>query len=193
MAKGEDAEEKPAGETYKPASTSWGLFERPKNISSSYGGGRNLPREVVSEEIEEKRRRTQARIDQYRKRILQSEDFGAAGTSARDRISRGKELMRQGMLQNAASQFREASDAIPPTSTLGGDALLNLAICLDSMGRHDEARRFYEKLKVHRDFAIAKQAEKFLFVSGKYFFVQGISREPTVSMTNSASQMRWMH
>ena len=156
--------------SYKPtASTSWGVFERPKNISKAYGGGRNIPFGGESkdpEELEEKRKKTMAKIAQYRKKRLQLDNADLEDdtlSKAKLGIERGKVLMRKGSLPSAREEFENAAKLVSPASTLGGEAQLQIAICCDSMGRYEEAKEKYKKLTTHRDYTIARQAENFLF------------------------------
>ncbi|CAM9790084.1 unnamed protein product, partial [Discosporangium mesarthrocarpum] len=52
---------------HKPAVSTWGVFERPKDISRAYGGGRD-PRQRQVDPEEQKRRdeETQALLQRYR-------------------------------------------------------------------------------------------------------------------------------
>ncbi len=165
----ETSEEVREEETYKPASTSWGMFERPNNISKAYGGGKNIPfggERQSAEEIEEKRKKTLAKIQQYRKKRLALENSGLEDdtlTKAKEGIQRGKILMLKGSLSEAKEEFQNALKLVSPSSSIGGEAQLQLAICVDSMGRYEEAKEKYKKLTTHRDFTISRQAENFLF------------------------------
>jgi tetratricopeptide (TPR) repeat protein len=146
------------------------MFERPNNISKAYGGGKNIPfggEQKNPEELEEKRKKTLAKIAQYRQKRLQSEDNANLEddtvSKAKFSIERGKNLMRLGQLTSAREEFESVSKLVSPKSSLGGEALLQIAICLDSMGRYEEAQEKYKKLTSHRDYTISRQAEKFLF------------------------------
>lgn len=156
--------------TYQPASTSWGVFERPNNISKAYGGGKNIPyggEQKNAEELEEKRKKTLAKIQQYRQKRMQLEEDANLEddtlAKAKFSIERGKSLMRAGQLTSAKEEFQSAAKLVSPKSSIGGEALLQIAICLDSMGRYEEAQERYKKLTSHRDYTISKQANKFLF------------------------------
>lgn len=159
----ETSEEVREEETYKPASTSWGMFERPNNISKAYGGGKNIPfggERQSAEEIEEKRKKTLAKIQQYRKKRLALENSGLEDdtlTKAKEGIQRGKILMLKGSLSEAKEEFQNALKLVSPSSSIGGEAQLQLAICVDSMGRYEEAKEKYKKLTTHRDFTISSK------------------------------------
>jgi len=164
------SDEEGASQNYKPSSSgSWGLFERPDNISKAYGGGKNIPfggEKLSAEDVEEKRKKTLAKIQQYKKKKLElaNADLGDDTLSrAKEGIQRGKALMLKGSLTEAREEFQNAAKLVSPASSIGGEAQLQIAICCDSMGRYDEAKEKYKKLTTHRDFTISRQAENFLF------------------------------
>ena len=59
--------------------------------------------------------------------------------------------------------FQQASDMVPLRSNIGGQVNLQLAICLDSMGRNEEAYVIYKRLKGHNAAGVSKTAQRMLF------------------------------
>jgi len=145
------------------------VFERPSDISKAYGGGKKIPFGGEAKdpaEVEEKRKKTMAKIQQYRRKRLELDNEGLEDDTlnkAKLGLERGKILMRKGSLAAAREEFENASKLVSPASTLGGEALLQTAICYDSMGRYEDAKEMYKKLTTHRDYTIARMAEQFLF------------------------------
>ena len=55
---------------YQPKVSTWGVFERPDNISKEFGGGRKISmggEEETEEQIAERRKRVQDKLNKYRK------------------------------------------------------------------------------------------------------------------------------
>jgi hypothetical protein len=68
-------------ETYKPKTGSWGAFERPKDISKAYGGGRRVGAGIDETSLLESTRDTRERLQKYREKVgidVQSEKDNAA-------------------------------------------------------------------------------------------------------------------
>ena len=124
-------------EAYRPKSTSWGVFERPRDISREFGGGRNLPlggEALDEDEVEEKRRKTLALVNEYKRKQLataNSQSTDEVVSQARAGVERGKSLMRLGRFTQAMDEFAAAGKLVSPNSSIGGDCRLQTAICLD--------------------------------------------------------------
>jgi hypothetical protein len=56
-------------ETYKPKTGSWGAFERPKDISKAYGGGRRVGAGIDETSLLESTRDTRERLQKYREKV----------------------------------------------------------------------------------------------------------------------------
>jgi hypothetical protein len=77
-------------ETYKPKTGSWGAFERPKDISKAYGGGRRVGAGIDETSLLESTRDTRERLQKYREKVgidVQSEKDNAADIEEALRIA----------------------------------------------------------------------------------------------------------
>ena len=199
---------------YKPAVNTWGVFDRPKNISKAFGGGRNLTPEDSKMSAAEQRKYDadlKRKLARFRKasgltvdpaqearcesltaqgelswppsllsfvvgalvvrltnaaaaRLSQQcTSVGASTASLRQErncglVHAGSVLLDGGRLPQALRLFDEAAALLPVKSSAGGEAALKRAITLDSLGRHDEAKKLYSQLRTHRVTHIAKTA-----------------------------------
>lgn len=171
-----------AGE-YRPAVATWGMFPCPKNISKEYGGGRNLRpgQPLESEEEEEAReRRVSAALLGYRKAAGLEVD-PASEHAAAALVVAGEALFREGLISAAVPKFQEAADLMPLRTRVGGEARLRHAICLDSLGRNEDAYAIYKQLKSHSAPGVAKQANRMLFgfKAAQTLKVESITYAPT--------------
>ena len=151
--------------TYKPKTTSWGVFERPVDISAAYGGGRNLqPGQPLETEAESAARLAKVRTAMMAFKKAQGMDLSdeVAGKVA-DAMQRGEAAFTGGRLERAAIAFREAADLAPLRSEPGGQARLRLALCMDSCGNSAEAKELYTALGSHPNAEIKKQASRLLW------------------------------
>ena len=87
---------------YKPKVSTWGVFERPPDISKTYGGGRTIKREELEDEeaIAERKTRVAKKLAKYR------EDQGKTLTNAefeevKELLRTSDEAIRQGYMQAA--------------------------------------------------------------------------------------------
>ncbi|KAK9787243.1 hypothetical protein WJX73_004807 [Symbiochloris irregularis] len=150
---------------YKPKVATWGVFPRPDNISKAFGGGRTIR---PGEELEDQERRaarrakTMAILAEYKKG---REDTMDPVTEAAVQVlyDNGSELMRRGRLEAASEVFREATAMAAPMSLLGGDCKMQLAICLDSMSRSEDALPLYKQMTRHPQAHISKRARQMIF------------------------------
>jgi len=156
-----DGEKKKGG--YQPKVNTWGVFERPANISEAYGGGRTIrPGEAL--EAEEK---TQERVARVRQKLAQyNREAGNSMTDeekadAEAKMKAAQRKMDNGDLNLAAPMFKEIADGLNFKTTAAGEAMLMHALCLDSMGKNDEARDIYANLCGHPNMSVSKRARGF--------------------------------
>ncbi|GAB4817470.1 hypothetical protein N2152v2_004516 [Parachlorella kessleri] len=154
-----------AGRVHKPKVATWGVFPRPQNISEAYGGGRNL-RPGQALESEQQAQEREARIAKalagYRKTLgLDIDPHDEAKASAL--CEEGAALFKQAALAAALEKYAAAAALLPARSIVGGEARLRQALCLDSLGRNQEAYEIYKQIKGHPTAAVAKQANRMLF------------------------------
>lgn len=165
---------------YAPKVSTWGVFPRPPDISKAYGGGRTIRpgQQLESPEDEAARKqKTKDLIQAYRKK--------AGLDIPPDVLVRYQELFDEGEIimertayQKAAEIFGEAAGLVPFPSPQFGKAALNRAVCLDSIGKSEEARRAYEALRRHPDTQIARMARQlgYGFEAGKFLKVDKMAR-----------------
>lgn len=162
---GNSLDEVNKGGLYKPKVATWGIFERPANISRAYGGGRTIkPGEQLETEDEKNIResRTRQLLDAYRKKIgLDVEPEIKA--NCLKALEDGNDLMKKGEMRSALIFFEKVMEQMPFQSELHGTAALQWALCLDSMNRFQEARSMYEKIVSHPNVSVRKKAKQLLF------------------------------
>ena len=152
-------------DTHKPAVATWGVFPRPSNISKTYGGGRNIrPGQQLEtkEEEEARKQRVAAALASYRK---------AAGLdiepevedAAMELYEQGQMLFEAGSLRAALEKYELACELVPLKSKVGGLANFQRAVCLDSLGRNDEAYPIYKSLRGHSAPGVAKNSKRMMF------------------------------
>ena len=150
---------------HKPAVATWGVFPRPKNISETYGGGRNLkPGQALETEDQaaERQKRVTAALLEYKKTMGLDID-PAVEAKAVKLYEQGEILFKDGRITEALKIFSDAAALVPLKTKIGGQAYLQKAICLDSLGMNDEAYQIYNSLKGHNGPGVAKAARRFLF------------------------------
>lgn len=170
---------------HKPKVATWGLFPRPRNISEAYGGGRNLrPGQALEseEEAAARQQRVSAALKQYRKTLGLDID-PATEAKAQALYNEGVQLFEQGLITSALPSFSEASELMALRSRLGGEARLQQAICLDSLGRNSEAYEIYKRIENHPAPGVAKKAKRMLFgwKAADQLKTQTLSYTPTTS------------
>mmetsp|Transcript_1205 Transcript_1205/g.4032 ORF Transcript_1205/g.4032 Transcript_1205/m.4032 type:complete len:445 (+) Transcript_1205:70-1404(+) len=152
---------------YKPKVGTWGVFERPADISKAYGGGKRVGLGGYQEDEEtraKKRAETEELLRQYRRsrgmdltlELEHADEIAAAQEEAR-------QLMRFGDRRGAISQLEAVTEWCTSNTPLGGSTLLELAIALDADGRRDEARKLFVKLQSSEDKNTRKVAQQMLF------------------------------
>ncbi len=145
--------------------STWGVFERPSNISEAFGGGRNLTPGGEAGDAEAAAAslaKVRSAVSDYRKKLgIDVEPEVAVEVTAL--LATGDAAMSAGQLDAAADAFRQAADKAALASAQGGTARLRLALCLDSQGRAEEARELYTALGRHPDGNVKKQAARLLW------------------------------
>jgi tetratricopeptide (TPR) repeat protein len=165
-----DADEKAVGydvedAVYKPSVSTWGVFERPPDISKTYGGGRTVKREELEDEeaIAARRARVAKKLAKYR------EDQGMTLTNAeyaevREVLERSGEAMKRGYMQDALDLLEPwALDRIGQKTEMGGRIIFNYAICLDNLQRRDEALKQYRRCIGNQYGNVSKQADRMIW------------------------------
>ena len=182
---------------YTPSRSSWGVFERPRDISKTFGGGRVITRaemDAMDEEFsrqEEVRaasleswkgetlRKENANEEKIRKALDWSRTYMLMGDTKKVRVSHYEPhhcqtaaatlvLAVDGKFHfadfghltfdrhpshdvllpfyQAVTSLEGVSDYCSWQSDFGGEVLLELGMCLETVNRTDEARKIYGKL-----------------------------------------------
>jgi hypothetical protein len=153
---------------YSPKTTSWGVFPRPGNISEAFGGGRNLQPGAPLESPEEAAERTakvKAALAALRAAQGLDVDEADAGRIA-SLLAEADAAFNGGRLERAAESYRAAAALAPFRSEQGGEARLQLALCLDSLAEPrgvEEAKDLYNSLARHPTAAVSKRAKRLLW------------------------------
>ncbi len=141
------------------------MFERPNNISEAYGGGRNIdPNEELEPEAvtAERLKRIRGAVGDYRKKLGIDVEPEVA-VEVEGLLAEGEAAQLAGKLERAEALFREVTVKASLMSEQGGEARLRLALCLDSLGKADEARELYTQLGRHPNSDLKKQAQRLLW------------------------------
>lgn len=150
---------------HKPKVATWGVYPRPQNISQAYGGGRNIrPGQELESEEEAKARgdRVSKALADYRKNAGLEVD-SAIEEEATKLYEEGEELFELGSISSALEKFSASADLVPLKCRIGGLANFRKAVCLDSLGRNEEAYTIYKSLKGHTAPGVSKNSQRMLF------------------------------
>ncbi|CAB1105150.1 unnamed protein product [Ectocarpus sp. CCAP 1310/34] len=149
-------------DTHKPAVSTWGVFERPKDMSKAFGGGRDPTLKRL--DPEEKRRRdeeTKAILNSYRgstgedlKREKESE------TEIKAALAQSKRAMKFGDTFGAVSALEGVKQECSIHGPLGAVVFLELAMALEATGRSYQAQDIYKVLRRSKNREIKSQAKR---------------------------------
>ncbi|CAM9356048.1 unnamed protein product [Hapterophycus canaliculatus] len=158
--------EKPAEgadiDTHKPVVSTWGVFERPKDMSKAFGGGRDPT--IKRLDPDEKRRRdeeTKAILNSYRgstgedlKREKDSEDKIKAA------LKQSRRAMKFGDTFGAVSALESVKQECSIHGPVGGVVFLELAMALEATGRSYQAQDIYKVLRRSKNREVKGQAKR---------------------------------
>ena len=153
------------GSVYKPKVATWGVFERPPDISKTYGGGRTIKKEELEDEaaIAQRRERVAKKLAKYR------EDQGmslsnAEMEEAKETLAKADEAIKLGYMADALEILEPwALDRIGPKTEIGGKMIFNYALCLDQLQRREEALKQYRRCIGNQYGTISKQADRMMW------------------------------
>lgn len=155
-----------ASPAYKPKVSTWGVFERPSNISEAYGGGRTIrPGQPLEspEQAAAREARTAALLAAFKTKAGLDAVDPEEEAAANAQYEAGMALLRKGDLDGASVTLGAAAARLPARSRTAGLAALNKAIADDSLGRREDAYSAYKRLAVHPTGEVAKKAKQMLF------------------------------
>jgi hypothetical protein len=141
-------------ETYKPQSSSWGEFARPKNIPEFFGGGVHVPEGGVSlkgdKEWLAKYDNLMAQVREYKKEV-QGTVLTPLEKADEERINVARGQARKFMLRG---EYEAAKDALLPfrnicsvRSALGASMLMDLAMAYEALYEFKEAQEIYTQVR----------------------------------------------
>ncbi|KAK9867865.1 hypothetical protein WJX84_002684 [Apatococcus fuscideae] len=131
----------------------------------AYGGGRTIRQgeALETEEVAQARKQRIAealsRYKQTSGTIVDSETEAASQAL----YAEAEALFKEGLVAAAGEKYAEAAQGMPLRTQLGGQARLQHAICLDSLGRGKEAHGIYGTLSRHPTGYVAKRANQMAF------------------------------
>ena len=108
------------------------------------------------------RARTAAALRAYKEKaglIVSDEELA----QAKETLDRGLAVFERGDFQTAAEIFQEVETYVHRQTDVGGQALLQRAIALDSLGRGADARTLYAALQRHPNAYVARTAKRLSF------------------------------
>ncbi|KAJ8435590.1 hypothetical protein Cgig2_021744 [Carnegiea gigantea] len=157
--------EEESPDLYKPKVSTWGVFPRPRDISKTFGGGRNIrPGEALEtpQDRATKEARTKQLLASYERKIGLSMD-PKLKAECEEALEDGDLLMDVGKLIEALPYYQLVMDKLAFQTELHGLAALQWSICQDSLSRPEKARVMYEKLRSHPNAQVSKKATQFAF------------------------------
>mmetsp|Transcript_29166 Transcript_29166/g.113269 ORF Transcript_29166/g.113269 Transcript_29166/m.113269 type:complete len:361 (-) Transcript_29166:2545-3627(-) len=165
----EDAEKfmNEGAQIYKPKVSTWGVFERPDDISKAYGGGKRIPVGGVnleSEESQEKLEKTRKLLQNYKLSSgLENKDEEKYREEILEAIELSNDLLVRARPAEAVKLLKPYTELVGCISELGGSLYLQLAVVFESMGMRDSAQDIYIKLKKSPVETISSRAKRLSF------------------------------
>lgn len=154
-----------AQDVYKPKSGSWGVFERPKDISRAYGGGRRVGPGFSNEaERMKSEQDTRDKLKNYRVKMgIDVETEKIHEDEINEALNIGNMAMQRGMYSTAVSSLEKVTKYCSTNSKVGGKVFLELAMAYEAVGRTKEAIKVYSELSHSRIEKIKMNAKRLLY------------------------------
>ncbi|GMH90938.1 hypothetical protein TL16_g11913 [Triparma laevis f. inornata] len=163
---------------YKPARGSWGVFERPRDISSAYGGGKRIGAGVNSTPEEEARaaaetQETLDRLKRYREKQGQTNRLEKKEAKRiQDALTIARRGMMKGVYQVSVNALEEVVEFCSTSSEVGGTVFLELGMAYEAAGLRGEAKTVYGQLVQSGRGSVKSNARRLLFNSEAMAFMQ---------------------
>ncbi|CAN8075491.1 unnamed protein product [Agarophyton chilense] len=136
---------------YQPKVSTWGVYPRPENISQTFGGGRRIQNGGVDLESDESKARDEAvrkRLEAYRKKIgIDTEKEEQHREEIEQALDESEKLMKKTLPYNAIGCLEGVVSFTSERSRLGGKVFLSLAFAYETVGRREDARQIYLRLR----------------------------------------------
>lgn len=154
-------------ESLKPKISTWGVFERPADISKAYGGGKRIGVGGAEEDPDEKARR-QAEIDAKLKSYRESlgGDFEAEKEHTPEIEAARKEsaqLSRMGDVKGALAVLVAVEPWLCDGTELGGRTLLELGWAYDAAGDRGMGKKTMGRLRKNQNKEIRRMSQQLAF------------------------------
>ena len=153
------------GVNYRPSVTSWGVFERPKNISKAYSGGRVIAKDEpleTPEQTETRKKRVAKKLEKYRR----TNTLNLSNEERREvekALEEANEMLHVGSWEKAIEMLQPHQERINERSELGGKVIFCYAMCLDNAQRREEAQKQYKRVIGNQYGIVSKQAGRMLW------------------------------
>ncbi|CAM9598003.1 unnamed protein product, partial [Choristocarpus tenellus] len=138
------------------------VFERPKDISKAFGGGRDPRQRRVDPEEEKKRaEETRAILERYRgvaNADLEKETANEGKIQVA--LEQAKRAMRYGDTYGAVSALEEVKGVCSTNGPLGAVVFLELGMALEATGRSSEAQDIYKLLRRSKNRDVKSKARR---------------------------------
>jgi hypothetical protein len=161
-------------ETRRPSRGSWGYFERPKDISQAFGGGRRVGAGYMKEEDKDASyERTRQRMQEYRAKMgidVPTETEHAKEIDEAIRIA--KLAMERGVYGAAVTSLEKVTPWCSSNSKVGSQVYLELAMAYEAVGKSDEAIQIYQKLTTCRMEDVKNNAKRLLYGLESFEFMK---------------------
>lgn len=155
-----------AKDEYSPKVSTWGVFPRPENISRTYGGGRKLPPggvDLDSPEMKKQDEAVQKSLAAYRaKRGIDMEKENAHRDEIETALRNSERLMKRTLPYDAIDALEPVTEFTSDRSRLGGQVLLALALAYEAVGRREDAKGTYVRLRRSPFTDISSKAKQLL-------------------------------
>lgn len=170
-----------ADSDYKPSSSgTWGVFDRPKDISRTFGGGKRVGAGYTPDVLNKKASKedTRDRLQEYREKVgidVQSEKDHAA--EIEQALEIGKLAMQRGIYATAVSALEKVTKWCSTNSAVGGQVFLELAMAYEAIGRTPEAIAVYSTLTQSRMEDVKYNAKRLLYGIEAMQFMQNEAKK----------------
>ena len=151
---------------YQPKVGTWGAFPRPRNISTTYGGGKRVGAGVKTdkEKVQQSIESTKEKLRAYREKMgieVQSEKDNEA--IIEEALALASRAMQRGSYGVGVSALEKVTQYCSTKSKLGGKVFLELAMAYEAEGKTDQAIGLYAQLTKSPIEQIKMNADKLLY------------------------------
>lgn len=132
---------------YTPKVSTWGIYERPRDISKTYGGGRSISRaemDKLDAEMEAKEVASSIKAKVYFTESMKVEEEHKF--KSKEALNRARGYLHAGNRNATVRILEEVKDLVSWHSEFGGEVLLEYGMALETVERVEEARKVYGKL-----------------------------------------------